>query len=248
MKVPRLGQALLVSMILASLMVSGCQQEADRTSYDQSRILDHIIYSVPNLNEGSLDLTAQLGIEPTPGGKHTHIATENRLFSLGNRQYFEILGPQVGIERLDPFTSSIAAQEGPDLLTFCLEVDDLEAIAKLGDQLGLEVSEITEGSRMTPSGEVLNYRALHLYSPEFKGLIPFFIDWQGSFHPAEMAATGAKLVSFSVSHKNAQRLAEIYKALEVGVTIQEAETPSIRVEISSDSGLLVLEGSGKGLL
>jgi hypothetical protein len=53
--------------------------------------LDHIAVVARSLEEGATYVEAVLGIGLSPGGKHDHMGTHNRLLSLGPHCYLEVI-------------------------------------------------------------------------------------------------------------------------------------------------------------
>lgn len=234
----------LVSLLGAS---AGCQTLSISDRERMSGTVDHIVYGVPDLQVATNQFSGILGIVPAPGGKHPLLGTENTLFSLGGRQYFEILGPSRGTAELQPFAAALAKKSRPDILTFAVESNNLEEVVRVAGEMGFETSGITDGARRTPDGKVLNYRSVLIISEEFGGLLPFFIDWGESPHPGVTSTKGARLVEVNVLHPKVEQLARIYKRLGINVSVKTGLEAAIVTSIKSETGSIVLIGSGRGL-
>lgn len=210
-------------------------------------IVDHVILAVPDLAAGQHALTEALGIKASVGGKHPGLGTANSLLSLGGRQYLEILGPQDDLEELPAFAAGIAAQEKSNIPTYAVAAEDLELIKARAEAAGIATSEINAGSRRTPDGVLLKWKGLYLFSEKYKGLVPFYIDWDDTPHPGETSPQGATLKSMTVVHPDPEGLREIYHQLGIQVEVRYGNYPAITLEIEGEAGTITLLGAGEGL-
>jgi len=208
--------------------------------------IDHVVYAVPDLATGAAEAAEALGVAPTTGGSHPGRGTANVLVSLGGRTYLEIFGPDP--EQTDQVEAQarLTGLERPEVLTFAVAASDLAGIKAKAQAAGLETSEIEPGSRRTPSGDLLEWRALMTASEDYAGLVPFFIDWGESAHPGTTSAEGATLKHVHVLHPEPQGLQEIYAALGVEVSVHYGNRPTILVEIEGTKGEVFLLGEGAG--
>ncbi len=53
--------------------------------------LDHILWATPDLDQGCAEFSAASGVIPAGGGSHAGFGTRNRLTSLGEGLYFEVI-------------------------------------------------------------------------------------------------------------------------------------------------------------
>jgi catechol 2,3-dioxygenase-like lactoylglutathione lyase family enzyme len=227
--------------------LAGCQTPQYRDERVEGGTVDHIVFAVPDLQVATDHLAGVLGISPVRGGEHVALGTENTLFSLGGRQYFEILGPSRNQAELQPFGAALASKDRPDILTFAVETDNLEEIVRIAEEIGLETSGIANSSRVMPDGQVLRYRSVLVISQEFRGLVPFFIDWGDGPHPGLTSPEGATLKYLEVLSPDPAKLARIYSRLGIKVPVKAGLAPAIIAEVKSASGQIVLVGSGDGL-
>ncbi len=161
--------------------------------------LDHLVYATPDIDATVAELAGQLGTRPGQGGSHAGWGTRNALLSLGPRRYLEVIGPDPDQPDPDaPRPFGIDELTAPALVTWAIGVDDLEAALADARKNGYEPGEPVAMQRTRPDGVVLSWR---LTPPRLAdgGIVPFFIDWTGSAHPAE-DAPAVRLVDFALLH------------------------------------------------
>lgn len=156
--------------------------------------LDHIMYAVPNLDEGVADIAARTGVQPAYGGPHPGRGTHNALLSLGDSRYLEIIAA-------DPAQADVVSDldglDAPRIKTWAVATDAFGQVQRVCDARGLTCSRVAM-SRNTPAGPTLNWELLFVSGHQFGELFPFFIDWLESPHPAATTLRGGSLQSFCV--------------------------------------------------
>jgi Glyoxalase-like domain len=153
-------------------------------------MIDHLVLATDDLQRTVVQIAAEWGIIPTPGGAHVGHGTRNELVGIGGGSYLEVIGPD--FEQRDhtgarPF--GIDQSVGERLVTWCARpaVDiDLAAAAALVH--GHDVGQVTSMSRRRPDGVLLSWRlSLPAVLPDRPGepaVLPFLIDWLRSEHPS----------------------------------------------------------------
>jgi Glyoxalase-like domain len=209
--------------------------------------LDHILWAVSDLEEGSARFAALSGVRPVYGGVHASGQTHNALVRLGERCYLEVLAP-VGkpAAQEDAFCRLARSAIEPRVVTYCMRsARPLAEVATAAAARGWERSVVLENGRVTPQGTQLRWRWLGPSVPRFGLGFPFFIDWLDSPHPAEtllaaVPAAEVRLRRFAVGHPEAAALAELLQELGSPVATFEAESLQFRVELDTPRGPLVL--------
>ena len=205
--------------------------------------VDHLVYATPDLKAGIDELEEMLGVRATIGGRHAGLGTCNALLALGPESYLEIIGP-------DPEQKSFQGSRafGIDqlsslrLVTWAARSAKLEQFAalKLGEDTRL--GSVASGSRRTPEGVSLSWRFTDPRTVVADGIVPFFIDWGNTLHPAKTAASGATLIDLRAQHPEHERVQKMLTALglELGVSrglkaslVATIQTSRGRVELSS---------------
>ncbi len=158
--------------------------------------LDHIMYAVPDLDQGVADIAALTGVTPAYGGAHPGRGTCNALLSLGPDQYLEIIAPDVSQDLAGTLGEEMIQRGTSGVRAWAVATDDLTAVADAADKVGLPRRSIIDMSRTTPEGVHLAWQLLFLTGGT---ILPFFIDWQESPHPATATPTGCELLQFTVT-------------------------------------------------
>lgn len=165
--------------------------------------LDHLAVSCTTLDEGAAAVEAALGVTLAPGGQHPHMATHNRLLSLGPDLYLEVIAA-------DPAQTSPAWPRwfdldrfaGPPRLTnWICRTDDLDtelshAPAGTGTPVALSRGDFRWRMAVPASGIL-----------PFDNAFPALIQWEGPAHPApRLPDHGIRLTALAITHPQADAL------------------------------------------
>lgn len=212
-------------------------------------LLDHFVYTAPVLHTASRAVGEALGLELTPGGAHPASGTANTLAALGPGVYLEVLGPDATLprERLPELGAEIAVDRWSDIATFAVASGDIDCVVGVAASIGLDSAVLPSNSRRTPDGRLLQWRGLYVFSAEYAGLVPFFIDWGRTPHPSTTSVQGAELASAYVVHPRPEPLREIYAALGVRVPVVAGSRPAMIAHLRHGPREFVLVGEARGL-
>jgi hypothetical protein len=87
---------------------------------------------------------------------------------------------------------------------------------------------------------VLSWRYTDPATVVADGLVPFFIDWGTSPHPALTAAKGATLVQLRAEHPEAPRVQKMLDVLGLDLIVSQSSAPAIIATIESPRGRVEL--------
>ena len=199
-------------------------------------MLDHLIFSVPVLEDGVRRLERRCGVRAQPGGQHPRLGTHNALLGLGQGGYLEIIAPdpdQPGPATPRPF--GLDTLDQPRLAGWAVRCHDIDARVAHARAEGYDPGDAVELQRVTTQGTLLRWRL----TPNALGggPIPFLIDWGDTAHPSTSAPTGLTLRSFHLEHPQPEVLASVLNALAVQVAVVQAPAPSLVARIDSPGGL-----------
>lgn len=209
--------------------------------------LDHLVYAGPDLALLTDALAGRHGLRAMPGGRHPSQGTHNALLGLGGGSYLELLAPDPEGEGGD-WARSIAYLDGPALHAWCLRVEDAGAVATALEEAGL-IARRAPGSRTRPDGSTLRWELVFAERAGFGGLMPFFVDWQGSAHPAADLPQAAGFVGLELRHPRGSALRRLLDGLgevPAGVDIVDAadDRPWMRLRLDGPAGAVELSGAG----
>ena len=201
--------------------------------------VDHLVYATPDLAIGVEEIQRLLGVQATSGGQHPGVGTRNALIALGEAMYLEIIGPDPEQPKpADPRRFGIDNLSAPKLVTWAAKGTDLEQLAAEALRKGIPLGDVSSGSRRNPQGVLLAWR-LTLASLA-DGIVPFFIDWGETSHPARTAATGASLVELRSEHPDAERAQRLLNQLGLELPVKKGQTPALIATITSPRGRVEL--------
>lgn len=200
--------------------------------------LDHITVVARTLDEGAAHIQDMLGIDMPLGGAHPAMGTHNRLLSLGETSFLELIAvdPQASAPghprwfNLDHFDGS------PVLGTWVLGTDDIAATVLEAHPDSGAAARITRGDlswliSIPKDG-----------SMPLDGAFPTLIEWPDGPHPASrMTDLGCRLRSLTVSHPEAASIEALIgdRIDRTCVAIREGVT-AMTVEIETPHGMRVL--------
>ena len=170
-------------------------------------LLDHLVVAARNLEEGAAWLESRLGAFLSPGGRHVLMGTHNRLLSLGEGRYLELLcvdpkAPPPGRPRwfdLDAAAMQVRLARSPALIHWTVRTDDIEgAIAATAGGRPEILSMARSGLRwkigVPASGRLAQ-----------AGVSPTVLEWAGR-HPSEMLPeSGCRLEQLILMHPQAKQ-------------------------------------------
>jgi len=223
-----------------SLIAAGALAQAAAKSDLLARI-DHLVYAAPDLNTGIEAIEKLTGVRATPGGQHPGRGTRNALIALGPASYLEIIGPdpeQPTPPNPRPF--GIDGLKAPRLARWVVKGQNLEQLAAEASRKGIQLGEVTSGKRQRPDGVLLTWRYTDPRVDLADGLVPFFIDWGESPHPAATAAKGLTLIALRAEHPDAARVRKILTQLGLDLPARTGPAPALIATIDSPRGRVEL--------
>jgi hypothetical protein len=203
--------------------------------------VDHLVYATPDLEMGIKRLEDLLGVRATPGGQHPGLGTRNALIALGPSTYIEIIGPDPDQPRpAGPLRFGIDDLEGPRLVGWVAKGTELEQLVRRARRSGVALGEVISGSRKRPDGVVLSWRYTDPNVVIADRLVPYFIDWGKSPHPAATATPGVTLVALRAEHPDATRVRRMLGQLGLDLQVQTGPKPALIATLDTPKGRVQL--------
>ncbi len=203
--------------------------------------IDHLVYACPDLEAGIEEIKRLLGVRASPGGSHPGWGTCNALVSMGPTAYLEIIGPDPAQPDYDqPRVFGVSELAPPKLVTWAAKGDELEGLRGLNLGDGASIGEVFAGSRDQPDGTTLCWRLTNPFTVLGDGLVPFFIDWGDSPHPAGAAVQGATLVALRAEHPNPEGIRLMLEQLELELPLSAGPEPALVATIEGLKGQVEL--------
>jgi hypothetical protein len=229
---------LLAAVAATVVIAAGAQSRAQ--SNEMTALLgriDHLVYAGPDLAIGIQRVEAMLGVRATPGGQHPGEGTRNALVALGPSSYLEIIArdpdqPDPGVPR----KFGIDNLRSPRLVTWAAKGSDLGPMVAEARRRGVLLGDVIPGSRRTPSGALLSWHITSQRTVIADGVVPFFIDWGQTPHPAATAATGATLIALRAEHPDPERVRTILDQLGLDLPVTSGATPALIATIAGPRG------------
>lgn len=198
--------------------------------------VDHIILAHPDLEAGIAYVFEKTGVRAVLSGVHPGRGTRNALAALGGRRYLEVIGLDPAQSVTNEMVSGLKTLTKPMLIGWAMGSDDLVKLRSGAEHAKLQPSEISPGSRVTPSGATLEWETVNL-GVQVDGLMPFAIRWKNpDVHPSTTSPSGLKLTAIWFEHPEPSKLKDALAALGLSARIDKAASPRIRVTVSCAKG------------
>lgn len=206
------------------------------------RIIDHIVYAVPNLEEGITRFTELTGVEPVFGGYHTTKGTKNGLVRLGDNCYLEILAVDHENKKVTPPRwMGVDLINVPQITRWSLKSDNLKVDSEVLKAYHPDMGGIQGGERKTATDDWLRWQMILPLANPLVEVIPFFTDWKdSSLHPTDKLAPLCSLVSLQLEHPQPDKPQLVMNRLGSKVKIKKGDTARITVTISAAGKLITL--------
>lgn len=208
----------------------------------KNRIIDHIVYAVPDLEQAIQAFEEKTGVTPIFGGYHAQQGTKNAIVNIGNDAYLEII-------TIDHTNAAITAPrwmgvdliESPLVSRWSLKSDQLsadsEALASFDPQMG----KIQAGQRKTAQGALLSWMMIMPLAHPAVEIAPFVTSWgKDSIHPTTNLSQHCSLVELHFTHPAPRSLAALWQALDLKVPIKPGPHAHIGLVLETPKGIVVL--------
>jgi len=206
------------------------------------REIDHIVYCVPDLEEGVNYISNLFGVKPVIGGAHLTKGTKNALLNLGNKCYLEILAidhDNVDFKGLRWMGIDLIRE--PKITRWSLKSNTLKSDSKILSLHSPELGIIDSGSRKTMDGLLLSWEMILPASAPEVELLPFMTDWSESeMHPTDKLEQGCVFNSIELYHLNPKIVQSMLYDLRVKNIVQSDSEVTIAVNIQSPKGMVRL--------
>jgi hypothetical protein len=231
------GRHVRASTVLCVLVMSANSSAQTADTPLLLRTIDHLVYATPDLAAGVKQIEALLGVHATPGGQHPGEGTRNALVALGPTSYLEIIGPDPDQPRpAGPRKFTIDELTAPRLVTWAAKGTNLTQIVTDARRRGVPIGDVIPGSRRTPAGVLLSWHITSQRPLVADGLVPFFIDWGETPHPARSAAAGATLIALRAEHPDADNVHRMLGSLGLDLPVVKGAKPSLVATIAGTRG------------
>lgn len=228
------------SLICALLLVLSKTNGAEPPDTELS-LVDHLVYATTDLDAGIAAIEALTGIRAVAGGSHPGLGTRNALISLGPSSYLEIIAPDPAqVSYRSPRIFQIDAIDEPRLVTWAAKTSDVGRLADIVFADGQRVGAAASGEREQPDGATLRWQFTDPSKELANGIVPFFIDWGDSPHPAGNAPGGASLVSLAAEHPDPDGVRTMLEALGIDIEVTPAERPALIAILETPKGRVEL--------
>lgn len=207
-----------------------------------NRKIDHIVYTVLDLEEAMDVFEKSTGIRPVFGGYHTHQGTKNAIINLGEAAYLEFLTKDdTNLAISPPRWMGVDLIQNPQMTRWSLKSSDLAKdsaiLKKYDDKLG----EIQGGQRRMTNGELLSWQMIMPLATPAVNIIPFMTDWQKStVHPTSQLPAQCRLLAMEFTHPEPQKLTSTLDQLALDLSVRKADKATIRAKIEGPAGIICL--------
>lgn len=199
--------------------------------------IDHLIFAAPTLEQGMDIIEKKLGVRPVYSGQHLGKGTHNALLALGQHIYFEVIAPDPSQENISkPLWMKSDLAETPQLWTWAAKSEDLFSLEKIARAHQVPFGKIESGNRTQPNGNVLSWNLSFPVLENEAGIIPFFLDWGNTIHPATTLPQAGKVLELKAYHPNPDKVKNQLEKLGVDLVLEKGERSYLEATIQTLDG------------
>lgn len=205
-------------------------------------VLDHLVYATPFLDQTVGEIEAAFGVSPLPGGTHPAWGTRNAILPLSRTTYLELIGPdpsRAGSARPEIF--GLQTLPVARLVSWAAKGTQLPALVAKAQTHGIRLGLPRSGSRQRSDGSVLTWELTDPLETRVSDLVPFFIDWGESPHPATVADAQVTLRDFHGEHPDPEMVAAINRRLGLDLGVVRGSKPRLLATFRTPRGLVTLQ-------
>lgn len=186
-------------------------------------------------------IEALLGARPVYGGQHQGRGTHNALLSLGPDVYLEVIAPDPAQSEVPrPLWIAADSVTAPRLIYWAAKSNNLEALVEKARGQGLELGQVSSGNRSRPDGQLLHWKLTDPRANPADGILPFFIDWEDTPHPARSLPRGGAFVSLEARHPEPESVNAMMQVVGLGLNVQHGQEPALFARIQTPTGVVVV--------
>lgn len=198
--------------------------------------IDHLVYTVHNLEQGMDEIESLLGVRPVFGGSHPKFGTHNALLSLGPTTYLEVIAPDLSLVRPERGLPFLMNDLKTGLSTWALRTEHIDQLSEKASLAGLKLGKVNAGKRAKPDGTILSWQLSDPYIRPHNGTIPFLISWGDTPHPAKNTPSGGELIGLKIEHPNPEKIISALKILDIDLEVNPSKEVRIIAEIRKPNG------------
>jgi hypothetical protein len=101
---------------------------------------------------------------------------------------------------------------------------------------GIHLGPLRSGSRVRPDGGILSWQFTDPTTVVAEGIVPFFIDWMTTPHPAELAARGALLSTLRAEHPANKLVREQLLPAGIDIPVDYGPSPALVATLQTARG------------
>ena len=204
-------------------------------------LIDHLVYATSDVEQSINELETRLGIRASLGGQHAGKGTRNALLALGPCTYLEIVGPDHAQPApASPRWFNIDTITAPGLVTWAAHGSALAQLAESATHSDVHIGDVLDGNRTRPDGVQLHWQYTNPIAMLADGLVPFFIDWGLSPHPAAQAAQGLTLAELRAEHASPDSVLRMLDVLNVVIPVKKSSASALCAIIDGPKGRIEL--------
>jgi hypothetical protein len=202
--------------------------------------LDHLLWGSRDLDAAVAALYEVSGVQALFGGHHPELGTQNALARLDDRVFLEVIAPAPALPS-GALARELAKRPEPALVMWAARTSSASGLAARAKAVNL-TANLVEGHRARPGGGIVRWTNVFVSGHGAGTLVPFFVEWDDDYHPAEDAPPGLALASFSIETPDPARLRAIFSALDVKASVRKGRRDRLRASLETPRGAVVLSG------